>query len=683
MAATTFSALINGIVKQLWAGSDGSGNLSPGHTLFDSAGAVFGVTGNELSVKGGIAIADGVTASTKATVAQFHNADDQALAGSAQGLLTGGVAQLVNPAAGVDRQRETGSDNITASGIATGTQQLKSRVSTTTTAIILINTNTTTLAATKFTNRGVAAWIGVGSILTIEPGTANQEQVRVSAVNYGTNVVTIAGIGTGRGFLFGHSSGVTVTTGAYNEAVDATIPDGSPPAGISAGASYLFNTTSNAGAGGVEFARSFAGELMGATGVGTSVAVEYRDSSGGPLLAAGTPSGLRLMPAQGVTGITRATASITSTTTGDTSIVFSSSAAAASLSAGHAIQLTGGSGPETVFTATSWVPGSSATVPIQSPVVNNAQTTASWSTFGAAGPGLLGFLPHGLAAGEECVYDPVSGLFYLERSATQDGVNAQNVVMEGPALWNGSTMDRARAVTGDALPQTGIETSVGLLWNGTAFDRPREATADALAVTGIPAQSPVVWNGTTYDRRKSVTGDALSATGIASSASLLWNGTNFDRPREATADALAVTGIAAESPVLWNGASFDRQVGNIDTAALVTLSAASAGGNSTDQTNKNGRGLQVGINITAITGTAPTLTVTVQGKDAASGVYYTLLASTALNATGFTLLTVYPASPATANVSVPAPLPRTWRILYAIGGTGPAVTATVGASVVV
>lgn len=683
MAATTFSALINGIVKQLWAGSDGSGNLSPGHTLFDVSGAAFGVTGNELSVKGGIAISDGVTAATKATVTQFHNTDDQALSGSAQGLLTGGVAQLLNASSGVDRQRETGSDNVTATGIATGTQQLKARISTTTASGATINTTTVTLTNTKFTSRGVAVWIGVGSILTIEPGTTNQEQVRVSAVDHGTKIVTITGLGTGRGFLFGHSSGVAVTSGAYNEAVDATIPDGSSPAGVNAGAAYLFNSTSNAGSGGVEFARSFAGELMGATGVGTSVAVEYRDSSGGPLLAAGTPSGLRLMPAQGVTGITRATAVITSTITGDTSIVFGSSAAAASLSAGHAIQLTGGSGPETVFTATSWVPGSSATVPIQSPVVNSAQTTASWSTFGAAGPGLLGFLPHGVAVSEEAVYDPVSGLFYLERAGTADGVNAQNVVMEGPALWNGSTMDRARAVTGDNLPQTGVPTSVGLLWNGTAYDRPRGASADALAATGIPAAATALWNGATYDRRRSVTGDALAATGIPGAVGLLWNGTNYDRPREATADALAVTGIAAKAPVLWNGASFDRQTGNLDTAALVTLSAASAGGNSSDQTNMNGRGVQVGINITAISGTSPTLTVTVQGKDAASGAYYTILASASLNATGFTLLTVYPGAATTANVSTPIPLPRTWRILYAITGTGPSVTATVGASVIV
>jgi hypothetical protein len=122
---------------------------------------------------------------------------------------------------------------------------------------------------------------------------------------------------------------------------------------------------------------------------------------------------------------------------------------------------------------------------------------------------------------------------------------------------------------------------------------------------------------------------------------------------------------------------------NLDLAALITLSAASAGVNSADQANINGRGIQLGINITAITGTSPTLTVTIQGKDGASGQYYTLLASAALNATGFTLLTVYPGAPTTANVSASQVLPRTWRVITAIGGTGPSVTATVGASVIV
>lgn len=121
---------------------------------------------------------------------------------------------------------------------------------------------------------------------------------------------------------------------------------------------------------------------------------------------------------------------------------------------------------------------------------------------------------------------------------------------------------------------------------------------------------------------------------------------------------------------------------NIDTGALITLTAASAGVNGTDQINNTGRGINVVINITAITGTTPTLTVTLQGKDTVSGVYYTILASAALAATGTTVLQVFPGATATANVSANALLPRTWRVISVIGGTTPSVTATVSASVI-
>lgn len=133
---------------------------------------------------------------------------------------------------------------------------------------------------------------------------------------------------------------------------------------------------------------------------------------------------------------------------------------------------------------------------------------------------------------------------------------------------------------------------------------------------------------------------------------------------------------------VFNGATYDRLRNNVDTAALITHAAASAGTQSADQVNYNGRGVKLVIDITAITGTSPTLTVTLQGKDAASGKYYTLLASAALTATGTYVLEVYPGIAVAANASASATVPRTWRVSTVIGGTTPAVTATVGASVI-
>lgn len=114
-------------------------------------------------------------------------------------------------------------------------------------------------------------------------------------------------------------------------------------------------------------------------------------------------------------------------------------------------------------------------------------------------------------------------------------------------------------------------------------------------------------------------------------------------------------------------------------ATLLTLAAAASSVNGADQQNTTHRGIKVVVDITAIT--AGSLTVTIQGKDTASGKYYTLLASTALAAPGTTVLTVYPGAAVTANVSASDVLPATWRVISTVA-TGP-VTATIGASVIV
>lgn len=115
--------------------------------------------------------------------------------------------------------------------------------------------------------------------------------------------------------------------------------------------------------------------------------------------------------------------------------------------------------------------------------------------------------------------------------------------------------------------------------------------------------------------------------------------------------------------------------------AVITHTAAAAGTNSMDCTNTSGKGVKVVVDITALTGTSPTLTATIQGKDTASGKYYTLLDSAALSATGTTVLTVYPGLTAAANSKADDLIPDVFRVITAIGGTTPAVTATVSCTI--
>lgn len=115
---------------------------------------------------------------------------------------------------------------------------------------------------------------------------------------------------------------------------------------------------------------------------------------------------------------------------------------------------------------------------------------------------------------------------------------------------------------------------------------------------------------------------------------------------------------------------------SIPPSTVVTLTAASTSGQSADQNGLGIRGMKVGVNCTAVSGTSPTLAVAIQGKDP-SGTYFTILQSASITTTGFTLLSVYPGMASTANVSANDFIPQTWRISYTIGGTTPSFTCTI------
>lgn len=127
------------------------------------------------------------------------------------------------------------------------------------------------------------------------------------------------------------------------------------------------------------------------------------------------------------------------------------------------------------------------------------------------------------------------------------------------------------------------------------------------------------------------------------------------------------SGVAAAVPV-----------DNTSYASYITLAAAGAGTTTSfDVSNPSYGQLLLFINITAITGTGPTLTVTIQSKDPASGTAYDLLVSTALSATGLTVLQVGPGITAAANLSVARAVPTYWHAIAVVAGTTPAVTGTI------
>jgi hypothetical protein len=116
------------------------------------------------------------------------------------------------------------------------------------------------------------------------------------------------------------------------------------------------------------------------------------------------------------------------------------------------------------------------------------------------------------------------------------------------------------------------------------------------------------------------------------------------------------------------------------TVTALASAARTATNNSGDLLNANARGVEVIVDVTAAPG-VDTVTFTIQGKDATSGKYYTLLASAAVSAVGTTVLRVYPGTTAAANLVANLPVPRVWRVL-ATHSAATSFTYSVGANLI-
>ena len=121
----------------------------------------------------------------------------------------------------------------------------------------------------------------------------------------------------------------------------------------------------------------------------------------------------------------------------------------------------------------------------------------------------------------------------------------------------------------------------------------------------------------------------------------------------------------------------------INREVTVFASAARAATANSDTKHNEGGfvGVHLTLDITAASGTTPTLDVKVQRFDALSGKWVDLTsgAFAQKTATGTSDLTIYPGIAETANLSVSDVLGATWRAVATIGGTTPSFTFSLGA----
>jgi hypothetical protein len=147
----------------------------------------------------------------------------------------------------------------------------------------------------------------------------------------------------------------------------------------------------------------------------------------------------------------------------------------------------------------------------------------------------------------------------------------------------------------------------------------------------------------------------------------------------ASADGLAnptVTKIDTTS-LLYNGTTWDRQRNNI-SVALDTSAARTASGNGATFTNHNARGVSFWINVTAVSGTVPTMTIRIQWSPDNGTTWIdmdaTNLQTSSITGNGNFVLRLGPGLPAAATLSANQLAPRLMRLAWTIGGTTPSFT---------
>jgi hypothetical protein len=152
----------------------------------------------------------------------------------------------------------------------------------------------------------------------------------------------------------------------------------------------------------------------------------------------------------------------------------------------------------------------------------------------------------------------------------------------------------------------------------------------------------------------------------------------------ALADGFAnpTSGNVGADNMLYNGTTWDRQRSNTTSQVVDASTAKTTTGNGGTNTNYNHRGAIFQINVTAASGTTPTMVVRVQYTVDGTN-FFDLDATNAVTAsittTGLHVIKVYPgltaAVPAAGSSSANQVLPRSYRLAWTIGGTTPSFTS--------
>jgi hypothetical protein len=266
-------------------------------------------------------------------------------------------------------------------------------------------------------------------------------------------------------------------------------------------------------------------------------------------------------------------------------------------------------------------------------------------------------------------------------------ISTYAVVASTPRYFKGSTnfrYIRARISTGVTGTSTGLqcftETSkvifvpaASLIAQPTAANLNATVTATNLStnIAQINGVTPLMGAGATGTGSPRVTIATDNLPTAAASADAFTNPT--------------ISQIGSDQ-MQFNGTSWDRARTALSLSTTTgDTGAKTATGNGATQTNVGSKGVQLFIVLGTVSGTTPTCVFKLQGSNDGGTNFYDIPGATtaSLTASVNVGITIYPGIATTAGTTTtgtiataPQVLPRTWRVVWTIGGTTPSFTIT-------
>lgn len=266
-----------------------------------------------------------------------------------------------------------------------------------------------------------------------------------------------------------------------------------------------------------------------------------------------------------------------------------------------------------------------------------------------------------------------------------DGVNVQDISVDTSGRIQAvGTAAVGVAPTGNPVSVAGVDgggLKRHLLTDTTGAQVVVGSAAIGATATGSPVPAALVDPSGNIQYLKQVlasNGQVASGVGVqAVGIHVNTNGANWQSLVSAAGltDANnAALMLPVAGPWIFNGTTFDRWRNNIDVTLLASA-ARTTTQTSADIITYNLSGITVIVDVTSA-GTG-SITMTINGKDPASGKYYPLLTGAAIVSNSTNVYRFQPALPVTANKDSPGYLPRVIQIVITANNAN-SVTYSVG-----